>query len=106
MTARATADARYQGVKSARDPAAISDVPAATPSSDWPRHAPNSAWHSGTISEVVSASLVSQSSRHCQPSSDVDRSQPEAAKCPRFCRYYEIAEEGFQQSALSSRAFS
>jgi hypothetical protein len=58
------------------------------PSLDSPRRAPNSAWHSGTISEVVSASLVSQSSRHCQPSSGVDRSQPEAAKCPRFCRYY------------------
>jgi hypothetical protein len=70
--------------KSALEPAAISDVTAAMPSSDWPRRAPNSAWHSGTISEVVSASLVSPSSRHCQPSSDVDRSQPEAANALGF----------------------
>src|SRR4029453_5833876 len=95
---------RSPAARSAPARAAISGAIAAMRSSDWPRPAPNTGSHSGTIWAIGSASQVTRSFRFCRNSFAVAANPPESPGCPEFCRYYEIrAKFGLEVRVIGAK---
>src|SRR5947208_3582000 len=80
---RESAAARSPAARSAPALAAISGAIAAMRSSDWPRPAPNTGSHSGTIWAIGSVSQVTRSFRLCRNSFAVAAGLAESRGLPR-----------------------